>query len=295
MPIPHKHTEYSKINDYIYIGTNFCCQKHLDKNLLKKGITADISLEEIRMDTPFGVKCYLWLPVKDHYPPTMYQFLIGVSCIDNAVKTKNKIYVHCKNGHGRAPTLVAAYLIIQGMSVKETIDFLRSKRAGVNILPAQLSALTKFQKSYKNFLEILMNTIKEKIKKLLTVLAPVLGTGAVGVCPLCWAASASFLSYIGLGLLIPVWRKIAIGFLILSVVGFIFDYHRHRNIIPLILLLIGGVTLYVGRYIFVVQPKLHIFSGIEGFAGWPIWGLGGLLVIVAVFYNQLLFRKPKSK
>lgn len=144
MPIHHKHTEYSKINQYIYIGTNFCCQKHFDGELLKKGITTDISLEEIRIDTPFGVKCYLWLPVKDHYSPTMYQFLMGVYCIDNAVKNKNKIYVHCKNGHGRAPTLVAGYLISQGMSVSEAFDFLMSKRAGVNPTPRQLEALEKF-------------------------------------------------------------------------------------------------------------------------------------------------------
>ena len=136
--------------------------------------------------------------------------------------------------------------------------------------------------------------MNEKIKKLMSILAPVLGTGAVGVCPLCWAVSASFLSYIGLGVLIPFWRKIAIAFLLLGLIGFILDYRRHRNLIPLILLLIGGATLYVGRYIFVVQPKLHIFSGIEGFAGWPIWGLGGLMIIAAVVYNRLLFKKPKQ-
>lgn len=137
--------------------------------------------------------------------------------------------------------------------------------------------------------------MKKVLKKLLSILAPVLGTGAVGVCPLCWAASASFLTYIGLGVLIPFWRKIAIGFLILGLIGFILDYRRHRNSIPLILLTFGGIVLYFGRYIFVVQPKLHIFSGIEGFAGWPIWGLGGLMIIAAVIYNRSLFRKTKAE
>jgi len=151
MSIQHKHTEYSKINRYIYIGTNFCCKKHFDKNLLKRGISTDISLEEIKIDTPLGVKCYLWLPVKDHTPPTLYQFLVGVSCIDNAVKTKNKVYVHCKNGHGRAPTLVAAYLLTQGMSVEEALGFLKSKREGVHIRPAQLNALKKFKGLYQKF------------------------------------------------------------------------------------------------------------------------------------------------
>lgn len=137
--------------------------------------------------------------------------------------------------------------------------------------------------------------MKKVLKKLISILAPVLGTGAVGVCPLCWAASASFLTYIGLGALIPFWRKIAIGFLILGLIGFILDYRRHRNPIPLILLTFGGAVLYFGRYIFVVQPKLHIFLGIEGFAGWPIWGFGGLMIISAVIYNRSLFRKLKPK
>jgi len=149
--IPHKHTEYSQINRHIYIGTNFCCQTHFDKTLLNKGIATDISLEETRMDTPFGVKCYLWLPVKDHHAPTMYQFSMGVACIDIVVKNKEKVYVHCKNGHGRAPTLVAAYLITQGMSVEKAVEFLKSKRAGIDIRPAQRNALIRFRKSQRKF------------------------------------------------------------------------------------------------------------------------------------------------
>lgn len=135
--------------------------------------------------------------------------------------------------------------------------------------------------------------MKEKFKKLLSLLAPILGTGAVGICPLCWAGSAAFLSYIGLVALIPIWRKIAFTFLILGAIGFVLDYRRHKNIIPLILLIIGGITLFMGRYIFVVQPKLHIFSGIEGFAGWPVWGMGGIFIIIAVIYNHSLFKKQK--
>lgn len=63
--------EHSKITKYIYIGTNMCCQQtYFNKNLLKKGIKADISLEEVKIDQPFGVKFYLWLPTKDHKAPT---------------------------------------------------------------------------------------------------------------------------------------------------------------------------------------------------------------------------------
>lgn len=145
----HKHIEYSKINHYIYVGTNFCCKVHFSGKLLKEKIEADISLEENHLDSPFGVKYYLWLPVKDHRAPTRIQFFIGVSMIHYLIGARKKIYVHCKNGHGRAPTLIAAYLLTQGMSVKETLTFLKSKRAGVDIRPAQINALKKFKRLYQ--------------------------------------------------------------------------------------------------------------------------------------------------
>lgn len=119
-------------------------------------------------------------------------------------------------------------------------------------------------------------------KKLLTMLAPVLGAGAIGVCPLCWIGSASLLTYLGLGALIPVWRWIAFGFIALGAVGFILDYRAHKNPKPLILLAIGAILLYVGRYVFA-----------NTWGAWWIWGPGALLIVIAVFCNKSLFRKSK--
>lgn len=146
MPISHFHTPWSKITKYIYIGTNECCQtKRFARELLKEGIEADISLEEWRVDAPFGVKCYLWLPVKDRTAPTLLQFKIGVAMIDQLIRAKKKVYIHCQNGHGRAPTLVAAYLVKRGMELKEAIDFLKSKRGGIHLHQKQIKALKKYK------------------------------------------------------------------------------------------------------------------------------------------------------
>ncbi|MBI2641733.1 hypothetical protein HYW87_04030 [Candidatus Roizmanbacteria bacterium] len=118
------------------------------------------------------------------------------------------------------------------------------------------------------------------LRKLQTVILPILGAGAIGVCPLCWIGSASLLTYLGLGVLIPIWRQLAFGMLFIAGIGFLLDFRSHRNVIPLILLLIGGVFLYIGRYVF-----------LSTWGAWPIWGVGGLLVIGAVIYNKRLFRK----
>ncbi len=147
--IPHpKHVpfEYSKITEYVYIGTNQCCQVHFSKLLLKKGVKADISLEKERLDAPFGVDYFLWLPVVDHKAPTMKQMLVGAKAIRDFVGNKIKVYVHCKRGHGRSPTLVAAYFILEGMKADEAIRKIRAKRRVMHLTQSQIKALKRFEK-----------------------------------------------------------------------------------------------------------------------------------------------------
>ena len=120
-------------------------------------------------------------------------------------------------------------------------------------------------------------------KKLLTILAPVLGAGAIGVCPLCWIGSASLLTYLGLGALIPAWRWLAFGLITIGAVGFLLDYRAHKNPKPLALLIFGAILLYVGRYVFA-----------STWGAWWVWGPGALLIVIAVFYNKSLFRKSKA-
>ena len=145
----HGILNYSKITPNIYIGSNMCCQYHFEEELLKNGIDSDISLEADKIDAAFGVKAYLWIPTKDHTAPEQEQLNLGVRMLNTLTKENKKIYVHCKHGHGRAPTLVAAYLIGKGMSVPEAVKFIKSKRPAMHLSKNQISALQKFQKSAK--------------------------------------------------------------------------------------------------------------------------------------------------
>jgi len=139
-----KQLEYNYITDGIYIGTNQCCQTHFDAKLKKKGISADVSLEEERIDAPFGVHFYVWIPVKNHTAPTQRQLDFGVAILERFVAIKEKTYVHCQNGHGRAPTLVAAYLIRRGMGLDDALAFIKRRRPSIHLERAQKQALAKF-------------------------------------------------------------------------------------------------------------------------------------------------------
>lgn len=149
MTINHSHPnslEYSLIIDGIYIGTNQCCQTHFDEKLKQEGIDADISLEEDRVDAPFGVNFYVWIPVQNQTAPTYDQLTFGVSTLEKLVAMKKKIYVHCQNGHGRAPTLVAAYLIKSGKTVEEATNLIKNKRSSIHLEEIQIQALHNFAK-----------------------------------------------------------------------------------------------------------------------------------------------------
>jgi len=138
--------EYNQITNHIYIGTNQCCTTHFEQELLDKGVTADISLEAGRIDNPEGVDYFVWLPTKDHTPPTMNQLYIGVENIKKFVDLGIKVYVHCKNGHGRAPTLVAAYLISEGKDVDAAIEAIRAKRSAIHLEDSQIERLREYRK-----------------------------------------------------------------------------------------------------------------------------------------------------
>ena len=140
--------EYDHITDGIYIGTNQCCQIHFDEKLKQEGITADISLEEDGLDAPFDVDFYVWISVKNHAVPKRDQLEFGISILEKLVAMGKKVYVHCKNGHGRAPTLAASYLIRKGKNAEEAETFFKSRRPSMHLDDIRREALQEFVKSH---------------------------------------------------------------------------------------------------------------------------------------------------
>lgn len=148
MKKPHDRAEfeYNQITEQIFVGTNFCCQAHFDSELIGKGITTVVSLEGEAIDEFFGVEFFCWIPVFDNYAPTMDQLTLGVSALDTLVTMGKKVYVHCKLGHGRAPTLVAAYFISKGDTIPDAVAKIKEKRPVMHLNEIQMRALEEFQK-----------------------------------------------------------------------------------------------------------------------------------------------------
>ena len=147
--------DYSKIEGQIYIGSDLCeggvCPIH-GEEFKELGVEVEINLSAERNETPPEfVKSYTWLPVVDGYSPDQTQLDIGTSVMNSAIENGHLVYTHCKNGHGRSPTLVAAYLIrYKGLGVDEANKYLEEKRPEIHIEEDQFKELREFEKRWQN-------------------------------------------------------------------------------------------------------------------------------------------------
>lgn len=144
-----KHLEYNQIDDFIFIGTTICCQNHLNE-LLRLGISADIDLQKEKQDHPDGITAFLWLPTTDFDAPGQAQLDIGTHFLRHAVKYQIKCYVHCNAGEGRAPTLVAAYYILAGLTPEQAIKKIKLSRPKAQPNQRQMSALAEYYQTVNN-------------------------------------------------------------------------------------------------------------------------------------------------
>ncbi len=146
--------DYSLIIDKIYIGSNLCkgsvCPIH-GNEFRELGVCVEINLDNERKEIPpDDMESYNWIPVVDGHPPNEIQLDLGTEAINTAVVHGRTVYVHCKNGHGRSPTLVAAYLIrYKDMTPHEANEFIKLKRPEIHIESSQMKALEDYYNKYK--------------------------------------------------------------------------------------------------------------------------------------------------
>ncbi len=134
----------SQITDQLYVGSSFCCQTHFSEKLLALGISADVSMQLERIDRAEGAESYLWLPVMDMTAPSQDVLKIGADHIASLIALGRKVFVHCRNGHGRAPTMASAYLVSTGMNAEEAMHLVMKKRPETHMNAEQRAAVEEF-------------------------------------------------------------------------------------------------------------------------------------------------------
>ena len=135
---------FSQISPNLHVGG-----QHTQKGwslLVERGITAVVSLRGELDDREQGVAPprYLYLPTVDNHAPTLENLTEGVEFITMELQQGGAVYVHCWEGVGRAPTMVAAYLVSTGLTPKQAWERIYAVRPFIRPVISQLDQIERF-------------------------------------------------------------------------------------------------------------------------------------------------------
>lgn len=104
-----------------------------------------------------GFRVY-FIPLPDEGAPDMDEMEKAVTWIDDSIGSGNKVLIHCRFGIGRTGTIVAAYFLSKGYSLKEALNkmdhtpsgpFSREQWELLDRYGKKVGASTKIDSSYK--------------------------------------------------------------------------------------------------------------------------------------------------
>ncbi|MXV15350.1 protein-tyrosine phosphatase family protein [Hufsiella ginkgonis] len=139
----------SRITPDLFLGSQYS-RIGLGK-LRALGITAIINMrehsvyEEARYQ---GIK-YLHLPTVDNTPPQLETLVKGADFAAKEIKSGGKVYIHCRQGLGRGPTMTIAYLISTGLTFDDAFALVKKVRTFINPRPGQVTRLKELERYYK--------------------------------------------------------------------------------------------------------------------------------------------------
>lgn len=121
------------------------------KKMKALGITAIINMRmhSIYSEAQYEGFHYLHLPTVDNTPPPMDTLMKGADFADAEIKQGGKVYIHCRQGLGRGPTMTIAYLLKTGLTFQDAFDLVKKVRTFINPRPGQIERLKELEQYYK--------------------------------------------------------------------------------------------------------------------------------------------------
>ncbi|SHM97217.1 dual specificity protein phosphatase family protein [Mucilaginibacter sp. OK098] len=142
----------SQITGHLFLGSQYNLLGL--KKLKALGVTAIVNMRthnDYSDAEHEGIK-YLHLPTVDNTPPPLDVLLKGADFIDNEIKNNGIVYVHCRQGLGRGPTMAMAYLIKTGLTFENAYAMIKKVRVFINPRPGQVARLKELEIYYRGTL-----------------------------------------------------------------------------------------------------------------------------------------------
>lgn len=121
--------------------------RNLWKQLTSRGVTGVVNMRDeydYREEIGHMPVRYLHLPTVDNTAPTLEHLRLGTAFIERELSDGGKVYIHCWEGLGRGPSMVAAHFITQGKTAEEAWKIIRTVRPFIRPTQEQIDRLEEF-------------------------------------------------------------------------------------------------------------------------------------------------------
>jgi len=138
----------SQITADLFLGSQY--SKIGLQRLRTLGITAIINMRihSVYKEAIYeGIK-YLHLPTPDNTPPPIAILIEGADFADGEIKNGGKVYIHCRQGLGRGPTMTIAYLIKTGLTFDDAYALVKKVRPFIHPKESQVARLRELEQYY---------------------------------------------------------------------------------------------------------------------------------------------------
>ncbi|MBS1665352.1 MAG: dual specificity protein phosphatase family protein [Bacteroidetes bacterium] len=119
--------------------------------LLKEmGITGVINMRmhSVYVEARYQGLEYLHLPTPDNTPPKLEDLIRGAEFAHSQIEAGGKVYIHCRQGLGRGPTMAIAYLLRMGQTYADAFATVKRVRTFINPRAGQVARLKELEVYY---------------------------------------------------------------------------------------------------------------------------------------------------
>jgi len=139
---------FTRITPQLHVGGQYSRKGWA--TLARRGVTAAVSMRGEYDDRGEGFlpPRYLHLPTVDNHAPTLEHLHQGIDFIADEVARGGQVYIHCWEGVGRGPTMLAAYLVSTGRTPGEAWAKIRAVRPFIRPTAAQIARIDLLAAEY---------------------------------------------------------------------------------------------------------------------------------------------------
>lgn len=135
----------SMITPQLFLGGQYTKRGY--KKLSKMKFTGIVNMRKSKViPYKFNTKIkVLHLPTPDLKAPSVSNLKKGITFITKEINSNGKVYVHCRSGEGRGPSMVIAYLMSTGMLFEDAYNSVRAIRPFIRITRPQKKVLLNLE------------------------------------------------------------------------------------------------------------------------------------------------------